>query len=119
MTGLLRFLKRFQHLAFFILLESLAIVVDLQSDYLLKARAGFWLKEAEAFVEEHLTSLSSYLGLRDQNERLVAENLALRNELERRRIAVEFLHDVKLDSLHKSQYRFYGGTVVSLSLIHI
>jgi len=117
MTGLLRFLKRFQHLAFFILLESLAIVVYLQSDYLLKARAGFWLKEVEAFVEDHLTSLSSYLGLRDQNERLVAENLALRNELERRRIAIEFLHDVKFDTLHKSQYRFYGGTVVSNSVV--
>jgi len=117
MTSLLRFLKRFQHLAFFILLESIAIVVYLQSDYLLKARTGFWLKEAEAFVEEQLTALSSYMGLRAQNERLVAENLALRNELERRRIAVEFLHDAKLDSVHTSQYRFYGGTVVSNSII--
>jgi putative rod shape-determining protein len=118
MTALLRFLKRFQHLAFFILLESVAIAVYLQSDYLLKARAGFWLKEAEAFVEEQLTALSSYVGLRDQNERLVAENLALRNELEHRRIIVDVLHEAKLDSLYATQYKYYGGTVVSNSVVN-
>ncbi len=118
MTALLRFLKRFQHLAFFILLESVAIAVYLQSDYLLKARAGFWLKEAEAFVEEQLTALSSYVGLRDQNERLVAENLALRNELEHRRIIVDVLHEATLDSLYATQYKYYGGTVVSNSVVN-
>ncbi len=118
MTALLRFLKRFQHLAFFILLESVAIAVYLQSDYLLKARAGFWLKEAEAFVEEQLTALSSYVGLRDQNERLVAENLALRNELEHRRITIDVLHEAKVDSLHAKQYKYYGGTVVSNSVVN-
>lgn len=117
MTTLLRFLKRFQHIAFFILLESVAIVVYLESDYLIKARAGFWLKEVEALIEEQLSALTAYTGLRAQNERLVAENLSLRNELERRRIAVEFLHNVRLDSMHERQYQFYGGAVISNSVI--
>ena len=113
MNGLLRFLKRFQHLIFFIFLESIAITVYLQSDYLLKARAGFWLKEGEAIIEEQLDNLHAYFSLQERNEQLVAENLDLRNELERRRIAVEYLHEAHTDTAHAALYRYYGATVVS------
>lgn len=117
MGSLLRLLKRFQHLAFFILLESVAIVVYLQSDYLLKARVGFLLKELEALVEAQLTDLSSYLWLYDQNRKLVDENLALRNELETRRLALAYLPDVQLDTLHGVRYTYHAGTVVSNTIV--
>ncbi len=117
MGSLLRLLKRFQHLAFFILLESVAVAVYLESDYLLKARAGFWLKELEALVEEQMTDLSSYLWLHDQNRQLVAENLALRNALASQRLAVAHLPEVVLDTLRGVQYAYHAGTVVSNTIV--
>lgn len=117
MGSILRLLRRFQHLAFFILLEGIAITVYLQSDYLLKARAGFWLKEIEAWVEERMTDLSSYLWLHDQNAALVAENLALRNALAQQRLAIDYLPEVRKDTLHTRQYQYYSGTVVSNTVV--
>ncbi|MGP1362769.1 MAG: rod shape-determining protein MreC [Bacteroides sp.] len=117
MNSLLRFLKQIQHIIFFVLLESVAIVVYLQSDYLLKARTGFLFKRFVIYIEEQISALTSYLSLREQNEHLVTENIALRNELAQRRLAVDVLHQKQWDSVGANQYHYIGARVVSNTVV--
>lgn len=125
MRRLLEFLRSKRHWFVFLLLQTLALVM-LLGDGMYRRHLG-WLMTSwvTGHANEAMTEAYSYLGLRERNELLLAENAQLRNsyiELERRvkdAIAEAKLPEVEmlLDStaLASREQKFVTARIVNLS----
>ena len=83
MRNLLNFLARYNNLIIFLLLEGIAIYLivtgnDYQNSRVLKNVRGITLG-----VEKKITSTRAYLNLHDINTKIIQENVALRNNIEK------------------------------------
>ena len=78
MRSLIEFIKRYNYIFLFLLLEVLAIIMMVRNSYYQSSRivrlgnniAGGWNSKVE--------NLTSYFGLKAENDRLAAENAMLR-----------------------------------------
>ena len=85
MNTLLRLLRRYRNVLYFLLLECVALLLHTQFSYTQKARIGALMNGVEAYAEDRASAMRRYTDLEGENARLVKENIALRNAHERLR----------------------------------
>lgn len=113
MNNLLRLLKRFQHVLYFLLLEVVALTLYINYNYYQKAQASLVFRRVESYVEAWRSRTANYFRLEEENQRLVRENLELRNALENNRILLRHNPTAKIDSALTGRYTVRSARVIS------
>ncbi len=112
MDALLAFLKRFDYVFLFLLLEIVAVVlISKNSNY-----QGSRLVQAGNAVAGQcysaVSSVGDYFGLRRENDLLAAENARLRAQLESSYVCFDRRTFIKNDTVYKQRYRYTEAQVV-------
>ena len=115
MDSLLAFLKRYNYVFVFILLEIVAIIFitqnsNYQSSKLIQAGNGI-----AGRCYGWVSSVGDYFGLRKENDILAAENASLRAQLEASYISYNMREFVKEDTVYKQRYSYTEAQVVKNS----
>jgi rod shape-determining protein MreC len=115
MDALLAFIKRYNYVFVFLLLEILAIIFITQnSNY----QGSKIVKTGNAIAGRCYGTISmvgDYFGLRRENELLAAENAQLRAQLESSYISYNLREFVKEDTVYKQRYSYTEARVVKNS----
>ena len=83
MRTLLRFIQKYSNHLLFLLLEAIAILLIVRSSHYQQSRIMSLNRQISGFVYDQVDGVREYLYLKKINQRLEAENLDLRNRLER------------------------------------
>lgn len=116
MQSLLRFLARYRHGLLFIALLSLGLYLVFGYNTYQKARAGYAMKQGKAAIEARASRLTDYIGLAATNERLVEENLQLRNELALRYVQLRRDSTMVRDTSYRRLGEFYPARIINNSI---
>jgi len=81
MRNLLNFLVRYNNLIIFLFLEGIAFYLISTRNNYHNSRIVNSVRSITRGVEEKINNTKSYLSLHEINERLAAENIALRNNI--------------------------------------
>ena len=115
MDALLAFIKRYNYVFVFLLLEILAIIFITQnSNY----QGSKIVKTGNAIAGRcygTISMIGDYFGLRRENELLAAENAQLRAQLESSYISYNLREFVKEDTVYKQRYSYTEARVVKNS----
>ncbi len=115
MALLLRLIRKYQHVLFFLFLELVAVLLHYSYDYKQKAKAGLAFRRVEASIEQYVAELATYWNLRVENRRLVNENISLRNQLAN--LQSKSLPDSNAcEEFRGRRYTYLPATVVSNSI---
>lgn len=117
MNNLIALLKRYQHILAFLLLEVVALTLHFSYGYERRAHFGLLFKRVEASIDAKSYELRHYMGLREENQRLVAENLELRNALEGAHIQLRRNPAAMPDSVLNDRYVHRSARVISNSVV--
>ena len=83
MRNLLNFLIRFSNLIIFLILEGISFYLLATGNSYHNSRVINGIKGLTQGIETKISNTRNYLSLREINERLGAENIALKNSIER------------------------------------
>ena len=111
MNTLLRLLRRYRNVLYFLLLECVALLLHTQFSYTQKARIGALMNGVEAYAEDRASAMRRYTDLEGENARLVEENIALRNAHERLRYMLS--RQRLTDSSADGQFCYHTAHVVN------
>jgi len=116
MRNLLNFLVRYNSLIIFLFLEGIAFYLISTRNSYHNSRIVNSVRSTTRGVEEKINNTKSYLSLHEINERLAAENIALRNnisKLVKKESSLFFSVD---DSTHRQQYLHTSAEVIENSI---
>lgn len=82
MRNLLNFLSRYSNVFIFLILEAVSLWLLINAEGYQSSRFLGAIRSSTHYIEKKVGSITEYIGLRDENRRLVAENLALVQKLE-------------------------------------
>jgi rod shape-determining protein MreC len=116
MRNLLNFLIRFNNLIIFLILEGVAFYLLATGNSYHKTRVVNEMRVMTQGIAEKINKTRSYLGLREINSGLAAENVALRNSIEHLVRQENSLFFSETDSVHGQQYSHTSGEVVENSI---
>lgn len=116
MRSLLNFLARYNNLIIFLILEGLSIYFVATRNSYQNTRILFTVRSMTYGIEERINNARNYLNLRDINNNLAAENVALKNGLERLVREENSLFISVSDSVHKQQYLHTAAEVINNSV---
>ena len=116
MRNLLNFLIRFNNLIIFLILEGITFYLLATGNNYHNTRIVNGMRGLTHGVETKLNNTRNYLSLRDINETLAAENIALRNSIERLVRRENSLFFSVTDTIYKQQYNHTSAEVVENSV---
>lgn len=115
MRPLIDFLRRYNYIFLFLLLEVVAVVMVAHSSYYQGSRITGWGNGIAGRWYSGLNSVNGYFGLRAENDRLAAENAALRNQLASSYISFsDSVFEVN-DTVYKQHYSYIEAQVIKAS----
>lgn len=115
MRPLLDFLKRFDYLFLFALLEVLALVMVARGSYYQGSRLASWGNGIAGTWYSGVNGVTGYFGLKAENDRLAAENAALRDQLASSYISyTDSIFEVR-DTIYKQHYSYTEALVIKSS----
>jgi len=116
MRNLLNFLIRHNNLIFFLILEGIAFYFLTTSNSYHNSQAVKGIRGMSVKIETKISNARNYINLRDINENLAAENIALKNSIENliKKEDSEFYS--VLDSGYNQQYIYTSAEVISNSV---
>jgi rod shape-determining protein MreC len=115
MRNLLNFLARFNNLIIFLILEGIALYLVTTRNTYHNSRALNVFNYMTHGIETRINNASSYLSLRDINVRLATENVALKNRLDEKVIAMNSLFSSVTDTIYSQQYTHTSAEVINNS----
>lgn len=116
MRSLLNFLARFSNIIVFLILEVMALYMLSNNDGYHNIMLSNKLIAFESSIEKRIFGASEYFRLRQLNSELEAENLELRNRLERVfRDDEQYFTSVN-DTVHKQRYIYTRARVINQSV---
>lgn len=116
MRNLLNFLLKYNNLIVFILLEGIALYLLASGNNYHNSRIVKGIQGITWGLEERISNVRSYLDLRDINSKLVAENAALRNSIERLSRMEDLKYVTVNDTLLSQQYQYTTARVINNSV---
>jgi rod shape-determining protein MreC len=116
MRSLLNFLARFNNLIIFLLLEGIAIYLLITGNNYHNTRVLLVTRSITTGIEKRITDTRNYLKLREINQALSNENIALRNRLGRLTGNQNTLFFYVTDSVYRQQYQHTSAEVVNNSV---
>jgi len=111
MRSLLNFLARYNNLIIFLILEGIAIYLLATGNNYHNARIVNGIKGLTRGIEGRVNYTHNYLKLREINDKLAAENIALKNSMGRRLESENRLYSTVTDSVYHQQYIYYSAAV--------
>jgi rod shape-determining protein MreC len=116
MRSLLNFLARYNNLIIFLVLEGITLFFLTTGNNYHNSRVVNSLRGLTRGIEVRINNTRNYLSLREINENLAAENIALRNSIERL-VRKESSHFVSVsDSVFSQQYVHTPAEVINNSV---
>ncbi|MBR3412211.1 MAG: rod shape-determining protein MreC [Bacteroidales bacterium] len=112
MESLLAFLKRYNYVFVFLLLEILAIVFITKNSNYQSSKIVHFGNGVAGRCYGAVTSVFDYFGLRRENELLAAENAQLRAQLESSYISYSLRKFVREDTVYQQRYSYTEAQVV-------
>jgi rod shape-determining protein MreC len=116
MRSLLNFLGKYNNLIIFLLLEGIAIYLLTTGNSYHNSKVVNGIKGLKHGIDERINNTRTYLNLREINENLAAENIALRNSIGRLIKRDNSLFVSVTDSVHKQQYIHSSAAVIDNSV---
>ena len=115
MEALFAFIKRYNYVFVFLLLEILAIVFITQNSNYQGSKIVHAGNAVAGRCYGTISLIGDYFGLRKENERLAAENAELRARLESSYISYNLREFVHEDTVYKQKYSYTEASVVKNS----
>lgn len=112
MRSLLNFLSRYSNLIIFLIFEGIAIYLLATRNNYHNTRIVNGMRGISRGVEAKITNTRNYLILREINENLAAENIALRNRVDRLIKREDSLFFSVTDTIYKQQYIYSFAHVI-------
>jgi rod shape-determining protein MreC len=116
MRSLLNFLARYNNLIIFLILEGIALYLLATGNTYQNTRFVNGIRGLTHGIEEKINNTRTYLSLRDINESLAAETVALKNRLEGLNKPDNSLFFSVSDSIYKQQYVHTSAEVINNSI---
>jgi rod shape-determining protein MreC len=116
MRSLLNFLARYNNLIIFLFLEGIAIYLLATGNHYHNARFGNTIRGITRGLETKISNGRSYLNLHEVNEKLSAENAALRNRLVRMVRPVNTDFSLVDDTIFNQKFNYTSAEVVNNSV---
>jgi rod shape-determining protein MreC len=116
MRNLLRFLVTYHFAITFVILESFAYYLVVHNNNYQQARFINFAQKISGYLSVKIDKLDQYLFLKKVNQQLVAENMNLRNQLERYKLEISNKQVEINDTLRHQKYSFIAAKVVNNSV---
>lgn len=113
MRSLLNFLARFNNLIIFLILEGIAIYLLATGNNYHNTRVILGIRGITNGVEKSISNTRNYLNLREINQRLSEENVALRNRIGRLTEKGNSIFYSAIDSVFRQQYNHTSAEVIN------
>ncbi|HEX2968132.1 MAG TPA: rod shape-determining protein MreC [Bacteroidales bacterium] len=115
MRSLLNFLARYNHLIVFLILEGISFYYLASRNNYHNTRVMFALRGLIQGFEVRINDARTYLSLKEMNENLAAQNIALKNSLQQlSKVDTSRFHSVT-DSLYNQHYTHNSAEVIENS----
>jgi len=115
MRSLLNFLARYNNLIIFLVLEGIAIYLLATGNNYHNGRFVNGVRGLTRGIEERINNTRTYLSLREINEALATENVALRNNMAKLVKKGNSAFTSVTDSIYKQQYTHTSAEVINNS----
>ena len=116
MRNLLNFLARYNNLIIFLILEGIAVYLLATGNNYHNTRVVNGIRGLTRGIEEKINTTRTYLSLREINVTLSAENVALKNSVERLVKSENSLYFSVSDTIYKQQYLHAPAEVIDNSI---
>jgi rod shape-determining protein MreC len=116
MRNLLNFLVRFNNLIIFLILEGIAFYLLATGNSYHNTRVVNKIRGITQGIEEKVNKTRNYLSLREINQSMAAENIALRNSIEHLVRRESSLFFSVADSVYRQQYTHTSAEVIENSV---
>jgi rod shape-determining protein MreC len=116
MRNLLNFLIRFNNLIIFLVLEGITFYLLATGNNYHNTRVMNGIRGMTKGIETKINNTRNYLSLREINENLGAENVALRNRIERLTRRENSLFFSVTDTINRQQYNHTSAEVIENSV---
>ena len=115
MDSLLRFIKKYDFVFLFVLLEILGIVMVAKNSYYQSSRMVTWTNGIAGSWYNGVSSVTGYFGLKTENDYLAKENARLRAQLESSYISYNDSVFTVDNNVYKQHYTYTEATVIKSS----
>lgn len=112
MRNLINLLWRFHHVLVFLLLETIAIALLVQNNRHQKAGFLNTTQELSGSVYHAMTNLTTYFELKQENDMLLAENAALKDQLRSSYFSLTAERAFTVDTVLQQQFDYISSKVV-------
>ncbi len=112
MRNLLEFLKRYNYVVVFLLLEIAGLLMLSSSSYYQNSRITRWANGVAGKWFGCVNNISGYFGLKSENEHLAAENAMLRAQMSESYIQYRDTVFTIEDTVYKQRYAYTEATVL-------
>jgi len=116
MNSLLRFIEKYYFLILFILLEVFSIWLLADHNYYQKASFGNLSRGINNIIDNQVSSINRYLGLKQTNIELMVENVSLRNEIAKLKNKLEVNKTNENDSIGGVKFTYSTARIVNNSI---
>ncbi len=113
MKSLIQFLLRYHFIILFILIELTSLTLAFRNNDYQKARTVNLVQNIRGVYNAKIYSLKTYIGLREINENLAAENTRLNNIIQRAYHSDDIFFYREDDPGYKQHYYMTGATIIN------
>ena len=118
MRPLYDFIKRFDYVFLFVILEIVAIIMVARNSYYQNSQMVSWGNSVAGVVYSGVSSVTDYFGLKAENDHLAAENAQLRRQLASSYISYTDSVFTVGDTTYKRHYTYTEAQVIKSSWTH-
>ncbi|MDY5969815.1 MAG: rod shape-determining protein MreC [Bacteroidales bacterium] len=115
MRNLLEFIKRYNYVFLFLLLETVAIVMMWRGSYYQASRMVRWGNAVAGNWNKSVYGVGEYFGLKAENARLAAENARLRAHMEESFLSYNDSVFTMHDTVYRQRYSYVEAEVIKSS----